>query len=118
MAWSPRAPAQVAARRRGQCIMLRARRFSRSDQPSAMPSKPSLMRRAPAWAAAVPVLAVAAVVAGVAVLARDAPRVEPRAVTPRGPLPPAEQALVGLFPDAAPSVASLPTEIRQPPGFL
>ena len=73
------------------------------------------MRRAPAWGAAVLVLAVAA---GVAVLARDAPRVEPRAVTPRGPLPPAEQALVGLFAGAAPSVAYITTEILQPTGFF
>jgi 2-alkenal reductase len=80
-----------------------------------MPSKPSLMRRAPAWAAAVLALAVAT---GVAVLARDAPRVESRTVTPRGPLPPAEQALVGLFAGAAPSVAYITTEILQPTGFF
>jgi 2-alkenal reductase len=56
--------------------------------------------------------------AGALVLARDAPRAEPRAVTPRGPLPAAEQALVDLFQNAAPSVAYITTEVLQPTGFF
>ena len=56
--------------------------------------------------------------AGVLVLARDQPRVEARSVTPRGPLPSAEQALVELFEKAAPSVAYITTEILQPTGFF
>jgi len=51
-------------------------------------------------------------------LSREEPRVEPRAVTPRGPLPPAEQALVDLFANAAPSVAYITTEILHPTGFF
>ena len=73
------------------------------------------MRRTSAWAAAAVVLAVAA---GVVLAARSRPHVEPRAITPRGPLPPAEQALVGLFESTAPSVAYITTEILQPTGFF
>jgi 2-alkenal reductase len=56
--------------------------------------------------------------AGLLALARDAPRVEPRTITPRGPLPPVEQALVEMFQNAAPSVAYITTEILQPTGFF
>jgi 2-alkenal reductase len=56
--------------------------------------------------------------AGVAVLARDLPKVESRAVTPRGPLPSSELSLVELFQNAAPSVAYITTEILQPTGFF
>src|SRR5438128_1993675 len=52
------------------------------------------------------------------VLARDAPRVEPRTITPRGSLPAAEQALVEMFQNAAPSVAYITTEVLQPTGFF
>jgi len=70
------------------------------------------------WTVPVLLLAVAAGSAGVLVLARDAPRVEPRAVTPRAPLPHAEQALIELFDNAAPSVAYITTEVVQPTGFF
>lgn len=53
-----------------------------------------------------------------AVSAQNAPRVEPRATQPRGPLLPHEQALVGLFENAAPSVAYITTEVLQPRGFF
>jgi 2-alkenal reductase len=46
------------------------------------------------------------------------PRAEPRQVTPRGALPPSEQALVDLFAAAAPSVAYITTEVLQPTGFF
>jgi len=80
-----------------------------------MPSTPSLKRQAPAWAAAALVLAVAT---GEVVAARKAPQAEPRAITPRGALPPDEQAVVGLFESSAPSVAYITTEILQPTGFF
>jgi len=44
--------------------------------------------------------------------------VEPRAVTPRGPLLPHEQALVRLFNEAAPSVAYITTEQLRATGFF
>ncbi len=57
--------------------------------------------------------------AGLAPVAvQGAPRVEPRAVQPRGPLLPHEQALVSLFENAAPSVAYITTEVLQPRGFF
>jgi len=80
-----------------------------------MPSKPTLRLRVTAWGAAALALAFTA---AVVVLARDTARVEPRAVTPRSALPPAEQALVGLFESSAPSVAYITTEILQPTGFF
>jgi 2-alkenal reductase len=43
---------------------------------------------------------------------------EPRAVTPRGPLLPHEQALVRLFDEAAPSVAYITTEQLRATGFF
>jgi len=55
---------------------------------------------------------------GALVLAREGPRVEPRTVTPRAPLPAAEQALVELFANTAPSVAYITTEILQATGFF
>jgi 2-alkenal reductase len=62
---------------------------------------------------------IAALGAGLAtVCAQNQPRVEPRAVQPRGPLLPHEQALVGLFENAAPSVAYITTEVLQPRGFF
>ncbi|HEY4039805.1 MAG TPA: trypsin-like peptidase domain-containing protein [Burkholderiaceae bacterium] len=54
----------------------------------------------------------------VLVLARDLPKVESRAVTPRAPLPPSELSLVELFQNTAPSVAYITTEILQPTGFF
>jgi 2-alkenal reductase len=75
------------------------------------------LRRIGRWTAPALVLLLAGA-SGVWVLARDAPRVEPRAVTPRGPLPPSEQALVDLFANAAPSVAYITTEVLQPTGFF
>lgn len=44
--------------------------------------------------------------------------VEPRSVTPRGPLLPHEQALVRLFNEAAPSVAYITTEQLRATGFF
>ena len=73
------------------------------------------MRTATVWGGAALVLSVTA---GVVVAARDRPNLESRAITPRGPLPPTEQALVGLFESAAPSVAYITTEILQPTGFF
>jgi 2-alkenal reductase len=43
---------------------------------------------------------------------------EPRPVVPRGPLPPAEQAMVALFQAAAPSVAYITTEVVNSAGFF
>jgi 2-alkenal reductase len=60
-----------------------------------------------------PILLVAAALAAAAALAPWAQKSavpEPRAVTPRGPLLPHEQALAGLFESAAPSVAYITTE--------
>jgi len=59
-----------------------------------------------------------AATAGVLVLARAAVRAEPRAITPRGALLPAEHAVVQLFETAAPSVAYITTEVLQPTGFF
>ncbi len=59
-----------------------------------------------------------AAVGAALVLARDAPPVEPRTVTPRGPLLAAEQAQVELFENAAPSVAYITTEVLQATGFF
>src|SRR5271169_6211886 len=78
-----------------------------------MPAKPHFLRIL-CWTAA----ALGVATFGALVLARDASRVEPRAITPRGPLPPAEQSLVSLFDGAAPSVAYITTEILQPTGFF
>ncbi len=50
--------------------------------------------------------------------ARIPPPVEPRGVTPRGPLLPHEQALVNLFENAAPSVAYITTEQLRATGFF
>jgi 2-alkenal reductase len=60
-----------------------------------------------------PILLVAAVLSAAAALAPWAQKAavpEPRAVAPRGPLLAHEQALVGLFESAAPSVAYITTE--------
>ena len=43
---------------------------------------------------------------------------EPRSVSPRGPLPPSEQAMVSLFENAAPSVAYITTEVIRSAGFF
>jgi 2-alkenal reductase len=59
-----------------------------------------------------------AAAAGLLAWARESPHAEPRAVTPRGPLPAAEQALVGLFDASAPSVAYITTEVLQATGFF
>ena len=54
---------------------------------------------------------IAAVITALAAsLGASAQTVEPRAVSPRGPLMPAEQAVVRLFESAAPSVAYITTE--------
>jgi len=79
-----------------------------------MPVNPDFVRTRRRFGAAL----LLAGAAGALVLARDAARVEPRAITPRGPLPPGEQALVDLFQNAAPSVAYITTEILQPTGFF
>jgi len=51
-------------------------------------------------------------------LARNVASAEPRPVAPRGPLLPAEQALVTLFENAAPSVAYITTEVVERNGFF
>jgi len=58
---------------------------------------------------------VLAAVAGSSVAREPA---EPRPVVPRGPLLPAEQAMVALFQAAAPSVAYITTEVVNSAGFL
>jgi 2-alkenal reductase len=50
--------------------------------------------------------------------AQPAVRAEPRAVTPRGPLQPYEQAWIGMFEAAAPSVAYITTEVVRRGGFF
>jgi 2-alkenal reductase len=60
-----------------------------------------------------PVVAVAAAFAVVAPLAQTRAVPEPRTVAPRGPLLPAEQAIVVLFEASAPSVAYITTEHLQ-----
>ncbi len=55
---------------------------------------------------------------GLWVCARAAASVDSRQVTPRGPLPGGEQALVSLFENAAPSVAYITTEVLQATGFF
>ena len=60
-----------------------------------------------------PILLVAAAISAVVALAPWAQKggaPVPRAVSPRGPLPPQEQALAGLFESSAPSVAYITTE--------
>jgi 2-alkenal reductase len=79
-----------------------------------MPRKPYLLSGR-LWVVTAFVLAAAT---GVLVLARDTPRVEPRSIAPRGPLPAGEQSLIELFENAAPSVAYITTEILQPTGFF
>lgn len=49
---------------------------------------------------------------------QNAPRIEPRAVAPRGPLLPQEQQLVRLFETTAPSVAYITTEQLRATGFF
>jgi 2-alkenal reductase len=62
----------------------------------------------------------AAIVAGGATPAwsQNPPRIEPRAVAPRGPLLAQEQALVNLFESSAPSVAYITTEVVQRTGLF
>jgi 2-alkenal reductase len=78
---------------------------------------PPDLRRTRWWTASA-LLLVLAGASGLWVLARDAPHAAPREVTPRGPLPPSEQALVDLFANTAPSVAYITTEVLQPTGFF
>jgi 2-alkenal reductase len=59
-----------------------------------------------------------AAAAGLWTWARESPHAEARPVTPRGPLPPGEQALVNLFESTAPSVAYITTEVLQATGFF
>jgi len=68
-----------------------------------------------------PLLLVAALVSAAAVFSPWAQRggaPDPRAVTPRGPLLPQEQALAGLFESTAPSVAYITTERLARTGFF
>ena len=78
------------------------------------------MKSGSAWlrrAAAAGVAALAAAVA-VSAIAQTPPRAEPRTVTPRGPLPDSERAVVELFHNAAPSVAYITTEVLQQAGWF
>jgi 2-alkenal reductase len=61
--------------------------------------------------------AMLAVIATVTCDAQNPPRAEPRQVTPRGPLPDSERAVVELFEKAAPSVAYITTEVVQQSGW-
>lgn len=63
-------------------------------------------------------LALAGTTASCDVNGQNPPRIEPRTVTPRGPLLPQEQALVSLFESAAPSVAYITTEQVRATGFF
>jgi 2-alkenal reductase len=68
-----------------------------------------------------PLLLAAALVSAAAVLspwAQGGGAPEPRAVAPRGPLPPQEQALASLFESTAPSVAYITTERLERTGFF
>jgi 2-alkenal reductase len=80
--------------------------------------KPSLRARASAraWLAARAAALAACALLAPAGAAPGHP--EPRAVTPRGPLPPSEQALVTLFENAAPSVAYITTEVVRSSGIF
>jgi 2-alkenal reductase len=71
--------------------------------------------RDPCRAALLLTLATALAAAGAAPAREHA---EARAVTPRGPLAPAEQAMVALFETTAPSVAYITTEIVRSAGFF
>ena len=79
------------------------------------------MKSGSAWLKRAAVAAGVAAVAAAGALssiAQTAPRVEPRAVTPRGPLPDSERAVVELFHNAAPSVAYITTEVLQQAGWF
>jgi 2-alkenal reductase len=68
-----------------------------------------------------PILLVAALLAAATALSPWAQRsgvAEPRAVAPRGPLPPRELALANLFESTAPSVAYITTERVERTGFF
>ncbi len=56
--------------------------------------------------------------AATSAFAQNAPRADPRAVAPRGPLLAQEQAVVTLFEEAAPSVAYITTEVVQSRGIF
>jgi 2-alkenal reductase len=84
------------------------------------PNLAQIWRLVGSWSAALKIVrrpmlwlvAAATAVAGAAgslVLAQSAERAEPRAVSPRGPLAPTEQARVSLFEASAPSVAYITT---------
>jgi 2-alkenal reductase len=79
------------------------------------PRSAVLWRKPTAWLAslALALTALAAVGIGAVATAQPAARSEPRPVTPRGALQADEQALVGLFEQAAPSVAYITTEVVQ-----
>jgi 2-alkenal reductase len=79
------------------------------------------MKSGSSWLRRVAVAAGAAAVTAVAALgaiAQVPPRIEPRAVTPRGPLHDSERAVVELFQNAAPSVAYITTEVLQQAGWF
>ena len=79
------------------------------------------MKAGSAWFQRIAVAVVAAAVAAAPALtaiAQTPPRAEPRAVTPRGPLPESERAVVELFHNAAPSVAYITTEVLQQAGWF
>ena len=68
-----------------------------------------------------PLLLAAALLSAAAVFTPWAQRAgapEPRAVAPRGPLLPQEQALANLFDSTAPSVAYITTEVLEQTGFF
>ncbi len=69
-------------------------------------------------AAALVGVAGACLLAPVTPAARERAEAAPRTVTPRGPLPPAEQQVVDLFGSAAPSVAYITSEVVSPTGWF
>ncbi len=93
-----------------------ARSLARRPPSPARP--PAGTTRPVALAGLAAVVAVGLLAAGFVLTAQSAGRAEARAVTPRGPLPAAEQAAVGLFQNAAASVAYITTEVVQPTGFF
>lgn len=77
---------------------------------------PNTIRRG--WLLATLVALLAAGATAFTAIGQNAPRIEPRPVTPRGPLLAQEQQLVSLFEAAAPSVAYITTEQLRATGFF
>jgi 2-alkenal reductase len=89
------------------------------DEDIGMADRTAMNRAARACLAAALVgVAGACLLAPVTPAARERAEAAPRTVTPRGPLPPAEQQVVDLFGSAAPSVAYITSEVVSPTGWF